>query len=71
MWTGTIIAIVLSFYFIIKACEVLPSDSVYATFTGSGAQQLLSLTSPYWEKLLYWQKDCISYLLLSVSLEFS
>lgn len=37
MWTGTIIAIVLSFYFIIKACEVLPSGSVYATFTGSGA----------------------------------
>jgi|SRR5690625_2346727 paired small multidrug resistance pump len=37
MWTGTIIAIILSFYFIIKACEVLPSGSVYATFTGSGA----------------------------------
>jgi paired small multidrug resistance pump len=37
MWTGTIIAIFLSFYFIIKACEVLPSGSVYATFTGSGA----------------------------------
>ncbi|WP_164218581.1 multidrug efflux SMR transporter [Virgibacillus sp. YIM 98842] len=37
MWTGTIVAIILSFYFIIKACEVLPSGSVYATFTGSGA----------------------------------
>lgn len=36
-WTGTVIAIILSFYFIIKACEVLPSGSVYATFTGSGA----------------------------------
>lgn len=37
MWTGTIIAIALSFYFIIKACERLPSGSVYATFTGTGA----------------------------------
>ncbi len=37
MWTGTVIAIILSFYFVIKACEVLPSGSVYATFTGSGA----------------------------------
>lgn len=37
MWAGTIIAIVFSFYFVIKACEVLPSGSVYATFTGSGA----------------------------------
>ncbi|MCF3943768.1 DMT family transporter [Oceanobacillus alkalisoli] len=37
MWTGTVIAIIFSFYFVIKACEVLPSGSVYATFTGSGA----------------------------------
>lgn len=37
MWAGTVIALVFSFYFIIKACEVLPSGSVYATFTGSGA----------------------------------
>ena len=37
MWTGTIIAIIFSFYFVIRACEVLPSGSVYATFTGSGA----------------------------------
>lgn len=37
MWAGTVIALILSFYFIIKACEVLPSGSVYATFTGSGA----------------------------------
>lgn len=36
-WLGTIIAIVFSFYFIIKACEVLPSGTVYAVFTGFGA----------------------------------
>ncbi|HZK43455.1 MAG TPA: SMR family transporter [Syntrophomonadaceae bacterium] len=36
-WTGTVIAIIFSFYFIIKACEKLPSGTVYAVFTGMGA----------------------------------
>lgn len=36
-WAGTIIAIIFSFFFIIKACEKLPSGTVYAVFTGSGA----------------------------------
>lgn len=35
-WTGTIITIILSTYFIIKACEGLPSGTVYAVFTGTG-----------------------------------
>lgn len=37
MWSGTVVALVFSFYFIIKACAVLPSGAVYATFTGTGA----------------------------------
>lgn len=36
-WLGTIVAIIFSFYFIIKACEKIPSGTVYAVFTGSGA----------------------------------
>lgn len=36
-WSGTVVMIVLSFYFIIKACEHIPSGTVYAVFTGSGA----------------------------------
>lgn len=36
-WSGTVITIILSFYFIIKACERLPAGTVYAVFTGSGA----------------------------------
>jgi len=36
-WLGTGVAIVFSFYFIIKACEELPAGTVYAVFTGSGA----------------------------------
>lgn len=39
-WTGTVVAIVLSFYFIIKAVETLPSGTVYAVFTGSGAAMI-------------------------------
>jgi len=36
-WAGTVLAIIISFYCIIKACEKLPSGTVYAVFTGSGA----------------------------------
>lgn len=40
-WLGTIIAIVFSFWFIIKACEKIPSGTVYAVFTGSGAAAIV------------------------------
>ncbi|EMR07824.1 Multidrug resistance protein ykkC [Bhargavaea cecembensis DSE10] len=40
-WTGTAIAIIFSFYFIIRACERLPSGTVYAVFTGSGAAAIV------------------------------
>lgn len=40
-WTGTTMMIVFSFYFIIKACEKLPSGTVYAVFTGSGAAAIV------------------------------
>jgi paired small multidrug resistance pump len=40
-WAGTTFMIVLSFYFIIKACEKLPSGTVYAVFTGSGAAAIV------------------------------
>lgn len=40
-WTGTIIAIIFSFYFIVKACELIPSGTVYAAFTGSGAAAIV------------------------------
>lgn len=42
-WLGTAVAIVFSFYFIIKACEKLPSGTVYAVFTGAGAAMIVSL----------------------------
>src|SRR5699024_12496907 len=41
MWTGTIIIIILSFIFVIKACAKLPSGTVYAVFTGLGAASIV------------------------------
>ena len=40
-WAGTVIMIIFSFYFIIKACERLPAGTVYAVFTGSGAAAIV------------------------------
>lgn len=40
-WAGTAVAIIISFYAIIKACEKLPSGTVYAVFTGSGAAAIV------------------------------
>ncbi|MGJ9458003.1 DMT family transporter [Oceanobacillus sp. CF4.6] len=42
-WICTIIVIILSFYFVIKACEKLPAGTVYAVFTGSGAAAIVLL----------------------------
>lgn len=46
-WTGTAIAIIFSFYFVIKACEQLPSGTVYAVFTGSGAAAIVLIDFVY------------------------
>jgi len=42
-WFGTIVAIMFSFFLIIKACEKIPSGTVYAVFTGSGAAMIVLL----------------------------
>ncbi|TMN21593.1 DMT family transporter [Lentibacillus cibarius] len=40
-WIGTAIVIVFSFIFVVKACEKLPSGTVYAVFTRSGAAAIV------------------------------
>jgi paired small multidrug resistance pump len=40
-WAGTVVMLILSFYLIIKACESLPSGTVYAVFTGIGAASIV------------------------------
>lgn len=58
-WSGTVVAILFSFSFIIKACEQLPSGTVYAVFTGSGAAAIVLLDFVLfgaefsWGKLLF------------------
>lgn len=42
-WIGTAVLIFFSFHFIIKACEQLPSGTVYAVFTGMGASGIVIL----------------------------
>ncbi|WP_284141568.1 MULTISPECIES: multidrug efflux SMR transporter [unclassified Virgibacillus] len=46
-WLGTIIMIICSFYFIIKACEKLPSGTVYAVFTGAGAAGIVIVDASF------------------------
>src|SRR5690625_2152522 len=36
-WAGTVLAIIISFYCIIKACEKVRSGTVYAVYTGAAA----------------------------------
>ncbi|WP_217588598.1 DMT family transporter [Lentibacillus saliphilus] len=55
-WTGTVIVIVLSFYFIIKACETLPSGTVYAVFTGSGAAAIVLIDFILFDADFSWAK---------------
>lgn len=55
-WTGTVIAITLSFYFIIKACEQIPSGTVYAVFTGAGAAMIVLLDFTLFDADFSWGK---------------
>lgn len=55
-WSGTIIMIIFSFYFIIKACEKLPSGTVYAVFTGSGAAAIVLIDFIYFGSEFTWGK---------------
>ena len=58
-WAGTILCILLSFYFIIAAGNYIPVGSVYAVFVGLGTAgtvmvDLLLFNEPVeWTKLLF------------------
>lgn len=53
-WAGTVIMIVLSFVFIIKASERLPAGTVYAIFTGSGAAAIVLIDYFVFDSDLSW-----------------
>lgn len=58
-WSGTVVLIVLSFGFLIKAYEKLPAGTVYAVFTGMGTigifliDTLFLKTPAGWQKILF------------------
>jgi len=67
MWTGTIIMIIISFVFIIKACSKLPSGTVYAVFTGSGAAAIAILDFLYLgEPFSTMKAACIGLIIIGV-----
>ncbi|GAB3057278.1 DMT family transporter [Virgibacillus ainsalahensis] len=55
-WLGTIIMIVFSFYFVIKACEKLPAGTVYAVFTGLGAASIVVIDFTIFDSEFTWEK---------------
>ncbi len=58
-WTGTIIALIISNYFMITAAQVLPAGAVYAIFVGLGTagtviSEILFFGEPFkWAKILF------------------
>lgn len=67
MWTGTVMIIILSFYFIIKACSLLPAGTVYAVFTGSGAAAIAIVDFTFLgESFTLGKAACISLIIAGV-----
>lgn len=67
MWTITILFIVCSFYFVLKACEQLPSGTVYAVFTGSGAAAIAIIDFIFLETpFTIWKALCIGLIIIGV-----
>lgn len=58
-WTATVIGIVVSFYLLLKAYEVLPAGTVYTVFTGMGTSGLFLVdvliigTPVKWQTVLF------------------
>ncbi|MBD1380753.1 DMT family transporter [Metabacillus arenae] len=55
-WTGTIIAIIVSFYLLIRATKTLPVSTVYAVFAGLGATGTVFTEIIFFNEPLKWMK---------------
>jgi len=55
-WSATIIAIALSFYFVIKATSLLPVSTAYAVFTGLGAAGTVLVEIIFFDTPFSWIK---------------
>ena len=64
-WTGTIIAIIVSNYLMIKAGQVLPAGTVYAVFVGLGTAGTVISEILFFEEPFKWEKTFLILLLLT------
>lgn len=55
-WTGTIIAIIVSFYLMIMAGRILPVGTVYAVFVGMGTAGTVLAEIMIFNEPLQWSK---------------
>jgi paired small multidrug resistance pump len=63
-WSGTIIAIILSFYFLISASEKLPVGTAYAVFVGLGTSGTVIAEIALFNEPVHWPKLLLIVLLL-------
>ncbi|HLR54255.1 MAG TPA: SMR family transporter [Pseudogracilibacillus sp.] len=67
MWAGTVVMIIFSFYFVIKACSLIPAGTVYAVFTGSGAAAIAIIDFLFLGAHFTWLKAlCIGIIIIGV-----
>jgi paired small multidrug resistance pump len=64
-WTGTIVAIIISFYLLIRATNVLPISTVYAVFTGLGAAGTVLVEILFFSNSFSWLKISLCVVLIS------
>ncbi|MGM0877253.1 MAG: DMT family transporter [Bacillota bacterium] len=64
-WTGTIVAIIISFYLLIRATNVLPTSTVYAVFTGLGAAGTVLVEIFFFSNSFSWLKIGLCAVLIS------
>lgn len=63
-WTGTILAIIITNYFLITAAQVLPAGTVYAVFVGLGTAGTVSSEIIFFGEAFKWEKTLLIIILL-------
>lgn len=64
-WSGTVVAIIVSFYLLIKASNMLPISTVYAVFTGLGAAGTVLIEILFFSNSFSWAKILLCAVLIS------
>lgn len=64
MWSGTVGAIVISFYVLLRATKILPVGTVYAVFTGIGTAGTVLIGIIFFGEPFSWAKILLILVLL-------